>query len=82
MSPEEAYLRALLAAREKQKMFGSAGDILNAALASLRASGYVVVPVEPTAGMIDAFDIHPNIRTVLRAGIEAAPVFPPEVDRG
>ena len=51
MSPEEAYAAAVDASGAGVSAIFVTGDpaqMLRAALASLRVSGYVVVPVEPT----------------------------------
>ena len=57
MSPEEAYAAAVDASGAGVSAIFVTGDpaqMLRAALASLRVSGYVVVPVEPTEAMVEA----------------------------
>lgn len=96
-SPEEAYAAALKAAQDI-RWWGqpalSTDAILCTALASLRASGYVVVPVEPTEARLCEIGEEINIMLDLRIDdldmarslyldvISGAPAFPPEADHG
>ena len=83
MSPEEAHAAAMNAAAAKP---APASRIIATYLASLRASGYVVVPGSPTLGMLDAAatawraDRERRSSTILKAALSAAPKFPPEAD--
>ncbi len=91
MSPEEAYAAAVDASGAGVSAIFVTGDpaqMLRAALASLRVSGYVVVPVSPTLGMLGAAatawraDPERRSSTILKAAVSAAPAFPPEADHG
>lgn len=83
MTPTDAHAAALSVAFVAQhEDCAPLDEAIAAYLASLRASGYVVVPVEPTEEMIDAVDYHSEIATAIRDAISAAPKFPPEADHG
>lgn len=96
MSPEEAYAAAIEAAHNLLPFYDRLG-IANAIatyLASLRASGYVVVPVEPTEARL--YEIGGEISRMIEGRVDdidmamalymevisGAPVFPPEADHG
>lgn len=97
MSPEEAYAAAVDASGAGVSAIFVTGDpaqMLRAALASLRASGYVVVPMTPTYKMaayaeaVSDFYLYEGAKPVegrceemlgaLIVGIAHAPAFPPE----
>lgn len=86
--------RETLARRIEMSFTDECSTALRAALASLRASGYVVVPMKPTAEMaayaeaLSDFYLYEEANTVegrreemlgaLGVGIEHAPRFPPD----
>jgi|JI8StandDraft_1071087.scaffolds.fasta_scaffold40526_4 hypothetical protein len=97
MSPEEAYAAAVDASGAGVSAIFVTGDpaqMLRAALASLRVSGYVVVPVEPTEARL--YEIGGEISRMIEGRVDdidmamalymevisGAPVFPPEADHG
>lgn len=89
MSPEEAHAAAIEAAVNVWRLRDTEpADWITTYLASLRASGYVVVPVSPTLGMLGAAatawraDPERRSSTILKAAVSAAPAFPPEADHG
>ena len=89
MSPEEAHAAAIEAAVNVWRLRDTEpADWITTYLASLRVSGYVVVPVEPTEEMIDAAFARPEyavapegsgrMAALVRAAVYTAPTFPPE----
>jgi len=90
MSPEEAHAAAIEAAVNVWRLRDTEpADWITTYLASLRASGYVVVPGKPTEEMEDAAGVLvcPAIENgaddwtvcglVWQAMVSAAPAFPP-----
>lgn len=96
MSPEEAYAAAVDAASQNLWVDpdGDTDTALRAALASLRVSGYVVVPGKPTEARL--YEIGGEISRMIEGRVDdidmamalymevisGAPVFPPEADHG
>lgn len=89
MSPVDAHVSAFSAAFVAQhEDCAPLDEVIAAYLASLRASGYVVVPMEPTAKMVGAVVAYHSEATgiayevdfvagAIRAALSAAPKFPP-----
>lgn len=104
MSPSEAHAVAVAKMADEANMnirldfsysphlpVDGAEEAIAAYLASLRASGYAVVPMEPTEEMVGAVLTYHSEATgisyeadfvagAVRAALAAAPTFPPEAD--